>query len=221
MSDEDLARNAPVIVLAEAVENRARLDASDPHPQTVTTFRVLDVLKGTSPASTFWLVLPGGEAGDQIFQVPGRPEFAPGQHFVLFLFPLEGRRDEYGLTEFALSVFDVMRDPAGTLFAVRTQFQTGEEMILSADGSAPAVPDHIRPLEAFVAALRVAGTGRPLPAIERAAPNGPLVAARAGREALWGNIGGTENGSNNLFRWFWDRVHPRTPSLCRTAHRRI
>jgi PKD repeat protein len=206
MSDEDLARNAPVIVLAEAVENRTRLDvsASDPHPQTVTTFRVLDVLKGTFPASTFRLALPGGEAGDWIFQVPGRPEFAPGQHFVLFLFPLEGRRDEYGLTEFALSVFDVMRDHAGTLFAVRTQFQAGEEMILSADGSAPAVPDHIRPLEAFVAALRVAGTGRPLPAIARAAPDGPLVFARAGREALWGNIGGTENGSNNLFRWFWD-----------------
>ena len=207
MPDADLAARAPVVVRVRAGESAGRVEGGGRGPEivTLTDFEVIEVLKGKVPYSSIRLVLPGGEVEDRIVWIPGRPGFVPGQEAVLFVAPIAGRPGEYGATEFALSVFDVLEDTAGRRFAVRSQFQAGEEEVQDPDGGGPAEPDHVRDLSSFLAALRVAGGGGLLPAVQKASPAGPLrlpVTSSGGAKALWVNIGGTE-GSGNQFKWFW------------------
>ena len=207
MPDSSLAVNAPAIVRALARESLPRLGAPLPGPEivTVTDFDVLEVLKGKVPTGTIRLVLPGGRIEDRSFWVPGSPTFVPGQEVVLFLAPIPGRPGEYGPTEFALSVFDVLADPLGHRFAVRTMFQAGEEEVLDPDGLGSAESDHLREAEPFFEALRAVGRGEPMPIAPRRSPAGPLqmvAADSSGVRPLWVNIGGPE-GSATQFRWFW------------------
>ena len=207
MPDADLASRAPVVVHVRAGESAGRLGAPGRGPAivTLTDLELIEVLKGKVSTSTIRLALPGGVVGSEALWIPGRPELVPGQEAVLFLAPIPGRPDEYGTTELGLSVFDVLEDPSERRFAVRSQFQSGEEEVLAPDGTGPGEPDHVRDLESFLAALRVAGRGEPLPEVTRTAPAGPMrlaVGPAGGTRALWVNVGGRE-GTGNQFKWFW------------------
>jgi len=215
--DPALASGAPVVLRVRAGESSSRLAGPGAGPAivTVTELDVIEVLKGNVSASPIRLVLPGGQVEEQVVWIPGRPTFVPGQEAILFLAPLSGRPGEYGPTEFALSVFDVLEDPAGRRFAVRSLFQAGEQEVLDPDGAGVAEPDHLRELESFVAALRAVGRGEEMPAVTSLSPAGPLriaVETGGGVRALWVNIGGPEGG--NLFRWNWSSTPgcPASPS---------
>lgn len=191
-------------------------------PVTVETFDVVEALKGAPSGGRISVVLPGGAAEGEALWVPGRPEFPPGGLFVLFLFPFPGRGSEYGLTEFGLSAFEVMRDPAGRRFAVRALFQSGEQEVSLPGGEGIAEPDHVRDLDRFLGALRDLRRGRSMGDSWHVLPSGPLVPDRPeasgpdepGSRPGWVNLGGTEPGSCTsttgnpispcLFRWFWD-----------------
>jgi PKD repeat protein len=205
--DAALAQQAPVIVRARAGDSFSRLEGPGPGPGivTVTEFQILEMLKGTVATGSMRLVLPGGQVEDLALWIPGRPRFAPGQEVVLFVAPLPGRPGEFGPTEFALSVFDLLSDTEGRRFAVRTMFQAGEEEVFDPNGSGLAEPDHLRDAKSFVAALRAVGRGEAMPSIQRRSPAGPLqpaVQPTSGVGALWVNIGGPE-GSGTQFKWFW------------------
>ncbi len=206
MPDPALAGDAPVVVRVRAGESSSRLvgPGAGPAIVTVTDLDVVEVLKGRVPASPIRLVLPGGQVDEQVVWIPGRPTFVPGQEAILFLVPVPGRPGEYEPTEFALSVFDILEDPEGRRFAVRTMFQAGEQEVLAPDGAEAPAPDHVRELDSFLAALKAVGRGEPMPPAAKASPAGPLrlpVGPGGGPRALWVNLGGPEGG--NLFRWNW------------------
>jgi PKD repeat protein len=206
LPDPALAGNAPVVVRVRAGESSSRLAGPGAGPAIVTEtdLDVLEVLKGSVLATPIRLVLPGGQVEEQVVWIPGRPTFVPGQEAILFLVPVSGRPGEYAPTEFGLSVFDILEDPEGRHFAVRTMFQAGEQEVLAPDGAELPAPDHVRELDSFLAALRAVGRGEPMPPAAKASPAGPLrlpVGAGGGPRALWVNLGGPEGG--NLFRWNW------------------
>ena len=211
LSDAELVGRSPLIVHAEVISESARLQkiGEKDLPVTLTVFRSIEVLKGALPADTFTVRLPGGIAGDVGWWVPGAPRFLLQQEVILFLFPLPGDPGEYGLTEFALSKFDVLEDSRRNRFAVRSVFQSGEEVLLSPDGSGEAAPDEVRDMEGFLTALRAAGRGEPLPKLQYRQPKGALRLRTKGLAPLWVNIGGREPGDCGgtvpcLIRWFWD-----------------
>ena len=206
LSDADLARQARTIVLAEVVDSAYGL-VEGRLPFTSVRLRTIEVLKGSLPAETFRIRLPGGLANETFHQVPGTPSLLPSQRVVLFLQP-RSEPGEYGLSEFALSQFDVMEDEDRNLYAVRSVFTIEEDRRLS--GLAPdAVPDGaVRELEPFLESLRAGGRPGTLSARYRT-PAGSLRIPRRGYTPMWVNLGGREPGMCGtrtpcLIRWFWD-----------------
>jgi len=210
ISDEELVRRSPVIVLAEVLEEESRAETleGENHVFTLVTLRPIEVLKGSLPSEHFRIRLPGGRVGNVASWMPGVPRFLPPQRAVLFLAPFPNYAGQYILTELALSKFDVLEDSKHSFFAVRSIFQSGEERLLSSDGAGEAPPNEVRDLEAFLSALRIAGGGRPLPQVKRRQPHGALRLPLGVKRPAWVNIGGREPGDCDgipcLFRWAWD-----------------
>jgi len=211
LSDADLARRSPVIVLAEPLEERTRLDESEtpPRPYTEVRLRALEILKGSLPEESFRVRIPGGWAEDVVWFVPGTPRFTSGQQGVLFLHPLE-EPGEYGLSEFGLSKFDVLEDAGGVLYAVRSVFSTEEDQRLSALRT-PLSPRAVRQLDPFLESLRAAGRAGAMAPARYGEPVGALRTPRRGIAPAWVNLAGREPGSCGtlipcLVRWFWDTV---------------
>jgi len=209
LSDDDLARRAPLIVAAHVLARQSYVGSIGQLPAvfTRTILSPLEVLKGAMPAGPFAIDLPGGQSGTLRSWFPGTPEFTEGSDVVLFLSrdPLE--EDLYRLTELALSRFDIVFDEAGRRFAVRPDFSPTEDDRVSnrravqPDGAGR--PPSARDAESFLASLRSISTGSSAMTVY-AAPQGELRIGRAAPRPLWVNIGGVENGAHALFRWFWD-----------------
>ena len=207
LSDADLARQARIIVLAEAVDSEYGL-GSDRLPFTSIRLRPIEVLKGTLPGETFRIRLPGGQWNDTGYWVPGTPTLLPNQKAILFLHP-RAEAGEYGLSEFGLSQFDVMEDAERNLFAVRSVFTVEEDQNLSRVGRAAALKGAVRELEPFLESLRADPGPSPLAAARYRVPSGALRIPRRGYVPTWVNIGGREPGACGtrvpcLIRWFWD-----------------
>ncbi len=207
LSDADLTRGSSIILLAEVVSSEVRVDERL-LPYTSVRLRALEVLKGSLPDETFLLRLPGGVANGSAWSVPGTPSLVPQQQAVLFLQP-RAQPGEYGLSEFALSCFDVMEDAERNRYAVRSVFTFEEERRLSAlaDGAVPA--GAVRELEPFLDSLRAAGPGSSLAPARYRTPASSLRIPRRGLTPMWTNIGGQEPGACGtrvpcLVRWFWD-----------------
>ena len=207
LADADLARQAPIIVLAEAVDSETVL-GEDRLPFSRVRLRPIEVLKGSLPGETFRIRLPGGQANETVHWVPGTPTLLPNQKAVLFLHP---RREagEYGLSEFGLSQFDVMEDAQGNLFAVRSVFTVEEDHHLSGLASGAVPKGAVRELEPFLESLRAASGPSPLAVARYRVPSGSLRIPRRGYVPAWVNIGGREPGlcgsrTPCLIRWFWD-----------------
>jgi hypothetical protein len=210
LSDSDLAKRAPVIVLAEVVDEDIALVESGGRalPHTRTRLRAVEVFKGALADETFTLRLPGGELGNLGWRVAGRPTFLLGQQAILFLYPLKAP-GEYGLSEFGMSKFDVLEDTKRNLFAVRSTFALEADRELSDLVPGAIAVDSARQLEPFLEALRRTGRGAPLAITTYSVPSGPLRAPRReGLAPLWVNVAGREPGdcgqSPCLPRWFWN-----------------
>src|SRR5439155_16619926 len=207
ISDEQLARRAPVIVRARVVGQETRLTSEEGTDAVVTAtrFEPLEVLKGSIMAGTFSIDLTGGAVGNLSSWVPGTPSFVAGGEVLLFLAPSPSDPGRFGLTEFALSEFDLIEDGAGRRFAVRAAFRPEEDDALSGRaGAAVARSQARRPLrdaESFLSGLRAAVSGQDFPPVVYAVPG--QVRSPESAAPAWVNIGGTE-GSNRLYRWFWD-----------------
>ncbi len=211
-SDADLARRAPVIVRATVVSKEARLESVGGRlqPFTFVTLATLEKIRGEVPAA-FSVRLPGGRVGDIAAWIPGTPVFRGGAEVVLFLERVEGAVRTYRLTEFGMSKYDLEKDDAGRVFAVRAAFDSREDILAADRGDLLASLDEkssipARDAESFLAALRAIGAGREPGEIawrERSSKGG------SGRRPKWSNIGGREPGDCGadgpcLFRWFWD-----------------
>ncbi len=233
LSDEELARRAPIIVRAQVIAQEIRLEIiqGQDFPSTLTSFRVIEVLKGQIAADTFRLELAGGQIGEIASWIPGTPEFAPDAEVILFLAPVPWHASDFSFTEFGLSKFDILEDAGHRRFAVRPVFEPEEDDIVSkrepeprtpvlhgpgrgpgpervetaaSAGAGVSGPRRFRDADSFLDALRSAGAGGEFPRVEYKAPEGDLRTPGGGIRPFWVNIGGTENGTNNLFRWFFD-----------------
>jgi PKD repeat protein len=212
ISDAELADRSPVIVRAQVLDVSMVLEKLNgiDTPFTIVKLEVLEQIKG-AVGSTMQLRLPGGRVGGLAWSIPGTPKFASGQEVILLARPAEGRPGVYHLSEFGLGHFDIVQDQNGERFATRPVFQPEDDLYLAkrpaamaertqADGPAPQ-----RHADSFIDALRAVASGKVMPEIAYAQPSGDLFSPRVfviQRE--WANIGGVENGTNNLFRWFWD-----------------
>lgn len=209
LSDEELAFRAPVIVRARVGASEARIEKSGEGEIVVTRteFEPLEVFKGAIASPMFSIELPGGEAGGVFYEIPGTPSFRPGGEVILFLSPTsQAESDRFGLTEFALSRFEIVTDAVGRRFAVRPDFSPSDDDHLSRrENVLPARAGARHPrrdADSFEAALRSLGSGEEFLPIRYASPRGEASAAGL-LSPLWVNIGGAEGG-NRLYRWFWD-----------------
>ncbi|HKF43927.1 MAG TPA: hypothetical protein VKG01_12555 [Thermoanaerobaculia bacterium] len=218
LPDRELAERSPVIVQARVVDQEVRIETIRglDHPFTVTTLRVIEILKGEIP-SVFEVRLPGGVVGEVAWGVPGTPQFAKDAEVLLFLEPREkAGPGVFALTEFGLSKFDILVDASGRRFAVRPAFDSASDDYLAGRGPSPdqaaarvqragAAP--ARDLDSFLCSLRASAAGDPSVPVVYAAPEGALRSS-PGVKPLWVNIGGPEPGNCGgqpcLFRWYWD-----------------
>ncbi len=93
---------------------------------TVTTFEVLEALKGNLPAQ-IEVQLPGGRIGHLTATVDGTPKFAPGAEAIVFL--EKSRAGGFTVAGWVQGTFRISRDP-----------RTGAEVVTQ-DSSAFAVFD--------------------------------------------------------------------------------
>lgn len=202
LADTELMKRSPVIVLAEPIRSEGILEEvrRSRLPVTITTFRMIEVLKGFVPQQTFRVRVAGGAAAGMNWQVIGQPKFTAGQLSLLFLAPTHDSSD-FVLSEFGLSKFDIVNDAKSDRFAIRFL-----------DGSGPRQPRSpqldARPFEAFVRSLRSHDQEDALPVgMSLTVPLLPLslVHVDYAVKPMWGNIGGSEwNGNPRLARWFWN-----------------
>jgi PKD repeat protein len=213
ISDAELAGRTPVIVRAQVLDISVGLETlfGSQRPFTYVTLQVLERIKGPVSSATIRLRLPGGQVGNIASWIPGTPEFAPGQEVILLARPAEGRPGVYHLSEFGLGRFDIVQDQNGQRFATRPVFRPEDDLYLSerttsvVDSAAGNPPTPLREAEAFLASLRAEAAGDRMPEVSYAWPAGDLSASPAfSAKPEWANLGGVENGSNSLFRWFWN-----------------
>ncbi len=211
LSDDSLARRAPIIVRAQVVSQTRRLDAVENEALVVTrtALRVLEVLKGEMASDPFFLDLPGGQIGAMTTWYPGTPEFTIGGEVLLFLAPAGVQNGLYALTELGLSKFDVVQDATGRRFATRPVFSDDEDRVLSGR-SKPAVASpagtgrSLRDADTFLSSLRSLARGENPPSTVYAVADGDVLSDPSRARPLWVNLGGAETSSTDLYRWFWE-----------------
>ena len=210
ISDADLARRSPVIVLGRVLSQETRIErvGEKDLPFTFTTVAVLESIRGDA-GETVVLRLPGGRTGDSEWRVPGTPTFTPSQEVLLLMRPADGRPGVYHLSEFGLSRFDLVQDESGRRFATRPAFNSEEDLYLSQrsvlvrDHPPGSRPTPLRDALSLLAALRSAGRGEAVPEVSYAEPGGSTFDPNVwSARPEWVNIGGPE--PSNQFRWFWD-----------------
>lgn len=217
ISDAELARRSPLIVRARVAGQAVRIERIDGKdlPFTMTTFQVTEAVKGSVVSETVVVRLPGGRVGNAAWWIPGTPTFRQNQEVLLLLRPAEDRPNEFHLSEWGLSRFDLVQDETGRPFAVRPLFEAEEDLDLSRHSlavlqRAPASrATPLRDADSFLAALRASASGAETPDVVYAEPKGAVFDHSAFSLAPeWVNIGGREPGDCGgqacLFRWFWD-----------------
>ena len=105
LSLAQLVDSAHAIVYAKAISNDRRWREGE--IWTITTFRVIENWKGSSPPDIeVWMI--GGQMGRIMSYVPGAPRFRPGEETVLFLEPM--RTGEMSVTAWGEGTFRVRTD---------------------------------------------------------------------------------------------------------------
>jgi hypothetical protein len=113
--DRDLVRRADAIVVAVPLSSFAE-ESEEGGIETVTSFRLEDVLKGRDIGMSFTVVEPGGEYHGRAQLISGVPRFTTNERVLLFL--ARTARDRWVVSEIALGKFS-MRSEEGRLLALR------------------------------------------------------------------------------------------------------
>lgn len=80
-----LVDRTPLILVGTAVDQRLAVHGEMRSPTTLVTFRVEDLLKGSTQEAHLTLAFEGGEVGGGIFEVIGMPTFETGGRYLLFV----------------------------------------------------------------------------------------------------------------------------------------
>ncbi len=108
MNLDELAAAAGAVARVRWVAAESRWEGG--HVWTLTTFEVVEALKGTPPAR-ITVRLAGGRVGHVISTVDGAPRFRAGEDAILFLAPAP--RGEWTVVSWAQGTFRIARDAAG------------------------------------------------------------------------------------------------------------
>lgn len=103
----EIARISRTVVLAEALSSHSELRGEIPY--TVTTFRAVERVAGERLGTTFAVETKGGVVEDLGYAVPGTPQFAKGDRYLLFL-----DRAANGNWQLKMSSYGVLREVPGT-----------------------------------------------------------------------------------------------------------
>src|SRR5687767_5391834 len=88
-SDGDLARQADLIIEGVVQDSRSELD-SEGRIVTISNIHIREVLKGDVQTSTVALTALGGQVGDFILGVSGRPTYVAREEVLVFLERFDG-----------------------------------------------------------------------------------------------------------------------------------
>jgi Ig-like domain CHU_C associated len=121
--------------------------------ETVTTFSVEEVIKGSSGLQ-LEVHEPGGALVDAATVIPGVPRFEEGQRVLLFL--LQTPQKTWAVTDLALGKFTFQTDTAGRRLLVRDD---GEIHGWDPDGTTHSEPQ--RSADRFLTFVRAAAKGQP------------------------------------------------------------
>ncbi len=110
LSFEDLVRTSPVIVRAEALGNETTTDAATGRSHILTTFKVLETLRGTV-GETLTVRQLSGFGKTHSMKLPGNTTFSIGDEVVLFLFQRSEEGQVYFLRGMTQGRFQVNQDP--------------------------------------------------------------------------------------------------------------
>jgi hypothetical protein len=119
---------------------------------TVTTFDVVDTMKGNLPAQVK-VRLPGGRVGHLSATVDGTPKFNPGAEAIIFLEP--SRPGAYSVAGWVEGTFRITRDPRTTRETV-TQDSSAIEVFDTATRSFITEGVRRMPVEQFRARVATA-----------------------------------------------------------------
>jgi len=115
-TDRELVHRADAVVVATALNSWSQQTAEG-GIETVTTFRVDDIVAGPAGLTTIDVHELGGFADGRGLIVPGMPQFAAGQQMILLLKATP--RQTWSVAEVALGAFDLVHDRLGRTLAMR------------------------------------------------------------------------------------------------------
>jgi PKD repeat protein len=200
VTDVELFDRSEAIVYGVVVSTGVS-ESADGYPETVTTIRAMEVLKGTVGEELVLRDL-GGELPDgRFFRMWGRAEYEIGAEVVVFATP--HRLSGYQTAQMLLGKFDVLADEKDrryVLSSLRTSTREGVSVEKSADAAGPGLHSMSGPrsLDSFLLFLR---SGDPSLAPIEQNPQGqlrPVIDRRAPVRDVspdWTTLGG------NLWRW--------------------
>lgn len=150
-NDRATIERAHAVVVGEALQSHAQ-KTDNGRIETLTTFSVEEVLKGTVVRRTLEVHEPGGALGGVAYNVPGTPRFVDGERVLLFLYESDGR---WAVNDMALGRFGFATNHGGQRLLVRNDDDIGG---WNADGS-PHVEGQ-RLAEGFLRFIRDTVAGR-------------------------------------------------------------
>ncbi|HUU01858.1 MAG TPA: hypothetical protein VM425_10475 [Myxococcota bacterium] len=107
---EDLARLAPLVVVGEVNQVKAELNAEKTKIYTRVLVTPSEILKGARDTGTVTIKTIGGKLADRVAELPGAPQFEPGERVLVFLEPRKDG-DGYNTLGLYLGKFSVVKDP--------------------------------------------------------------------------------------------------------------
>ncbi len=167
IADDELVRRAPAMAVVESLGSTV-LALPGKLPETRSTFKVVDILRGTLPEQVEVGVIGGKLPDGTELVVPGVPRFAAGRQYLLALSPRED--GSYGVVEQSLGAFDVVQDGKGRLYATRMVFRgaaTPPSSRINRAGVVAIEHEPLRDFGNFVAFVRSAPVG----SLSNAAPS--------------------------------------------------
>lgn len=190
IADDELVRRSPIVAVVQNLGSSV-VELPGKLPETRSTFKVIDSLRGTLPDQVEVGVIGGRLPDGTELMVPAVPRFAPGRQYVLALSP---RPDgSYGVVEQSLGAFDVVQDGKGRLYATRMMFRAAAMPPSSRINRSGVVTIEHEPLRDFGSFVSYVRTG-PVSSIPTAAPS-YLAADRTGLRPA---------GASGSFSPLWD-----------------
>ena len=120
LSEEQMAKNADMIIIGRILSAYAQRDPVDQDVYTYIKVLVNDHLKGTNRTHRITIKMPGGVIGGEISIIPGAADFYRNEEVLLFV----EKRADGELTTLGLSLgkYGIYRDPESGRKIVLRQF---------------------------------------------------------------------------------------------------